>query len=139
MYHKLGRGTYMKIFKRNRFKVMMLTVVLLVMSSSTDVFAANTEVGVVAGVTATANSNINSTFAQSSTSASGISTYVSATYSYIDVNTLQTGTSSSSRGYYSNSSVSFNAPTNCRSVNIKGSHEAVSGNQKWSAKTDAVY
>lgn len=55
----------MKIFKRNRFKVMMLTVVLLVMSSSTDVFAANTEVGVVAGVTATANSNINSTFAQS--------------------------------------------------------------------------
>ena len=64
---------------------------------------------------------------------------VNSTYSYVNVNTLATGSTSRNNGHYKYASVSFSAPKNCRSVKVSSSHSVTAYGQSWSTTTSAIY
>ncbi len=85
-------------------------------------------------------SNITSTTGSSETSTScNAAANVSSTYSYVNISTLATGKITKSNGYMYSASVSFKAPSGCRSVKIVGSHSVRYSSQNWSATTSVVY
>lgn len=128
-----------KITKGN-FKKLILTfafILTLTLGMGISVFAAT---GAINGYTTRGSSSISRTGASASTSyASTGSVTVSSTYSYVNTNTLATGTSSKNNGYYNSCSVSFSAPSNCRSVKVSSSHRVAAYGQTWTASTSATY
>jgi hypothetical protein len=60
---------------------------------------------------------------------------VSATYIYVNINTLDASSYSNSSGGQSSCQVSFTAPNNCRSAYISANHTASLAGQSWSAST----
>lgn len=100
------------------------------------VFAAT---GAINGYTTRASSTIRQQKASASTSYDyNGSVSVSSTYSYVDVNTLATGTYTKNNAHYSHCSVEFSAPSNCHSVKIVSSHKVSAFGQIWSTKTSAT-
>lgn len=103
-------------------------------------FAATSATGAINDYTTRGSSSISKTGASASTSYASTGTVsVSSTYSYVNTETLATGTSSKSNGYYSSCSVSFWAPSNCRSVKITSSHRVSAYDQVWTANTSNTY
>ncbi|HCF14879.1 MAG TPA: hypothetical protein DER19_01975 [Eubacterium sp.] len=129
-----------KITKSNFKKLVLVLTLTLVMTlgMSISVFAAK---GSVNGYITTGSSTITSTTATASTTyekrTGSIS--VDSTYSYVNVYTLTTGTSTKSKGYYTSVKLDFSAPYNCHSVRIKSSHKVVAYGQTWTANTSATY
>ena len=118
----------------------MLSLTLILGMSGITVFAASSQTGAINGYTTRGASSISSSGASATTSyGSSGSVSVSATYSYVNIKTLATGKMSKTNGYYNNCSVSFSAPSNCRSVGISSSHRVAASGQIWTAKTSATY
>ncbi|MBD5539727.1 MAG: hypothetical protein HDR00_00750 [Lachnospiraceae bacterium] len=131
-----------KITKRNLRKLILALTLALTLTFGTgiSVFADTTEEGAINGYDIKASSSIKATSASASTTfGSTGSVVVSSTYSYVNTETLATGTSSKNNGYYSSCSVSFSAPSNCRSVKITSTHTVSAYGQTWTASTSATY
>lgn len=131
-----------KITKGNLKKLILTFAFTLTLTfgMGISVFAATAATGAVNGYTTKGSSSISKTGASASTSyASTGSVTVSSTYSYVNTNTLATGTSSKNNGYYNSCSVSFSAPSNCRSVKVTSSHKVAVSGQTWTASTSAIY
>ena len=91
-------------------------------------------------VVARAKSEIDKTSASCLTSISTTGmTYITGTYYYVNTSTMETGSKTSGNGGLAASSVSFSAPTKCRSVKVSGNHRVTFGAQSWSASTEAIY
>lgn len=91
-------------------------------------------------VVARAKSEIDRTSASCLTSISTTGmTYITGTYYYVNTMTMETGSKTSGNGGQGLSSVSFSAPTNCRSVKVNGSHRVTFGAQYWGVSTEVVY
>ena len=63
---------------------------------------------------------------------------VSATYYYVNVNTMKTGTIKKSASGTQVATLTIYAPTNCRSVKITATHTAESGNERWTGTTSEI-
>ena len=120
--------------------LMMCIVATLVLGMGVSIVSANSASGKIGNYATGASSNIYRTSAKASTSfASTGSVTVNSNYSYVNINTLVTGTIPKNKGYYSSCSVSFTAPSNCHSVKINSSHCVSAYGQKWTTNTSAVY
>lgn len=120
--------------------LMPLLAITLVLGMGVSVVSANSASGKIGNYTTGASSYVYRTSAKASTSfASTGSVTVNSNYSYVNTNTLTTGTISRNKGYYSSCSVSFTAPSNCHSVKINSSHCVSAYGQKWTTNTSAVY
>lgn len=131
-----------KITKGNLRKLILGFVLTLTLTfgMGISVFAATSATGAINGYATKGSSSISKTSASASTSyGTNGSVIVSATYSYVNTDTLATGTSSKNNGGYRSCSVSFSAPSNCRSVKITSSHSVSAYSQKWTANTSATY
>lgn len=91
-------------------------------------------------VTYHAKSEISQTGASCLTSitSSGMA-YVTGTYYYLNYETLLTYDIPAANGGQHYASISFTAPTNCRSVKVRGSHTINYGAQNWEVRTEARY
>lgn len=125
----------MKTLKKS---ILALGLALGVMASmGASAFAAS---GSINGYYTSGNSYIYSTSGSASTSFGDYgSVAVNSTYSYVNTKTLATGTQSRNNGHYKSTSVSFSAPSNCRSVAISSSHSVSAYSQTWTASTSKVY
>ncbi|MCD8095963.1 MAG: hypothetical protein LUE12_07545 [Ruminococcus sp.] len=102
--------------------------------------SANTKTGTLSGYSVKGTSKVTATTGSSSTSTSANTTArVTGTYSYVNTSTLKTGQVSKSNGYMYSASVSFSAPSGCRSVKEKATHSVTYSSQSWSASTSATY
>ncbi|HKM33855.1 MAG TPA: hypothetical protein VJY54_03830 [Lachnospiraceae bacterium] len=101
--------------------------------------ASDSKSGQISGVNVTAISNIDNFSGNSSTSASGGAVVsVSATYSYININTLNVYSNSGGDGDVNSASVSFSAPISCRSIRLVANHSVTLYGQNWSTSTSVV-
>ena len=66
-------------------------------------------------------------------------TSVTGTYYYVNFRTVEVGVKTLGTGGRYGVSVSFSAPTDCRSVRVNGSHRVSCGAQYWGATTEAIY
>lgn len=134
-----------KIIKGNLKKIILAFALALTLTfgMGISVLAAtttDTARGAIKDYATKGSSSIYSTSASASTLFGSTGTItVLSTYSYVNTNTLVTGTSSKNNGYYSSCSVSFSAPSNCRSVKITSSHRVAAYGQTWTANTSAIY
>ena len=95
------------------------------------------ESGKLSDYTVKGSSTVTATTGSSSTITSANTTAtVTGTYSYVNTST---GKTSRSNGYMYSASVSFDAPSGCRSVKETGSHSVSYSSQKWTASTSATY
>ena len=102
--------------------------------------SADTKTGYLNGAFVSGSSNISSTTGSSSTNIeANTAVSVSGTYTWVNVYNLSTSTSTKNKTYMYTASVSFTAPTNCRSVREVGSHSVSYSGQSWSASTEAIY
>lgn len=104
--------------------------------------SANTLTPTINNITFSAYSNIYATSGNAGTvgGSPNLQVSVSATYSYVNVDTLETGTMQDNKSdIIQRATVNFNAPANCRSVKINAYHTASSGTESWSGSTDAIY
>ena len=134
-----------KTIKRNIGKKVLtatLTLVLLLSMSAISAFAVKSVSvsGAINGYATSGTSSISQSnaFASTTYDHSG-SVFVSATYSYVNVDTLTTGTSFKNNGHYTTCTVDFYAPNNCRSVKITSNHSVSAYSQTWTANTSATY
>jgi len=113
---------------------------ILVFASSLGIAFADTKRGQLNGHDVIGHSSVTQTSGIAYTDMlwSG-SVSVNATYAYVNINTLETATQTKSAGGQSNCSVSFSAPSSCRSVYISASHWASLSGQTWSASTYDAY
>lgn len=131
------------IMKMKKKSLAMMLSIVMIMSVG-NIAQADTKSGSLSGHAVTGSSSINSSGASASTGmgispTAGASVSVAATYSYVNVMTLATGSSNNGSGGTNACSVSFYAPTNCRSVQISASHSAYYDSQSWSASTYEIY
>ncbi len=131
-----------KITKGNLRKI-ILTFTLaftLTFGMSISAYAATSATGGINDYITRGSSSISATGASASTSYQSTgSVTVSSTYSYVNTDTLETGTSTKNNGHYSSCSVSFSAPSNCRSVKVTSSHSVTAYDQTWTTNTSATY
>ena len=125
----------MKTFKKSILALGLAMGVLASIGLSS--FAAS---GQIAGYYTSGDSSISSTSGSAYTSYGDYgSVAVNSTYSWVNTKTLATGTQSRNNGHYKSTSVSFNAPSNSRSVAISSSHSVSAHGQSWSATSSRVY
>lgn len=102
---------------------------------------ANSLTRTINGHTFTATTSIASTsgFAGTLSSTNQIYATVNATYYYLNLETMKTGSYSNSSGAQFAASVSFQAPDDSRSAKVTANHSASSGGEYWSGSTSAIY
>lgn len=64
---------------------------------------------------------------------------VVGSYYYINTTTLKTYSTGDGTGSSSGGKISFNAPTNCRSVKLTSNHNVTYKTQKWHDSLESVY
>lgn len=127
----------MKFKKRifSLFTATVLTAVTLSFSASADEQSAT-----IADAKVIASSEIRPCSAGSSTrferGSGNVSVY--ATYSYVNIDTLVTGTYSRGDGGQLSCDVDFSVASNYRSIRISATHSATSGGQSWSTSTSEI-
>lgn len=124
--------------KRKVGSMLLICALLITMFSSTAY--ASTQYGNLSGNTVVGSCSISSTSGYAYTSiAVDCAVTVSASYGYVNIQTLQTGTYSGGKGDKRDCSLSYSAPSSCRSVYINAYHTAYYNGQSWSASTSSTY
>lgn len=128
--------------KNKRKKTLAIGMMAALIAVNVTVASAETKTATINGISFSAYSKITKSGAISGTvsSSSGLTVSVTSKYSYINPNTLKTGSESKSQiDATAAASLSFNAPANCRSVKITSTNKAVSGGETWTATTSDTY
>ena len=114
-----------------------LALSILIGVSGTSVFAASHYVTMINGYYATAVSNISSTNAAANTTfATKGRVSVESTYTYVNTQTLNAIKITKSSNTLGSSTVSFVAPSNCRSVSIYSKHRVDHYGKSWTVVTN---
>lgn len=118
----------------------VLAIALVMCTPAMVAEARSIETGELAGAYVSGESQISSTGASCTTSVGANAVaQVSGTYYYLNIKTMTDGSKSSANGGLHVATVSFTAPTDCRSVSVFGNHSVTYSGQNWSTSTDAVY
>ena len=126
----------MKSFKKSVLALGLAAAVIAAIGGA-NVFAAQTQTATVGGYGVYCKSDIKyrtaTAFTEYGSYADTLS--VESRYNYCNTTTGKGGSKSNGTGHYKRASLSFSAPTGCKSVSISSTHRVSAGGQNWHAST----